>query len=207
MPQRVGLFGGSFDPIHHGHLIVARAVAEKLDFDRIILLPTATPPHKDGESLADPTHRVRMVEAAIEDESLFELSDFDLTRKGPSYTIDTVACFQQRSAKQADWHWIIGADSLVELPSWHRIGALVDSCRIVTAARPGGEQIDWSTLQRALSDRQIRKLREGVVDTPRLDISSTDIRSRVRAGRSIRYLVPTAVRRYIADRGLYRDTK
>ncbi len=205
MSQRVGLYGGSFDPIHHGHLIVARAIAEKLDLERIILLPTATPPHKDGESLADPTHRARMVELAAEDESLFEFNDFDLTRSGPSYTIDTVAFFQERLGKHAVLHWIIGADSLVELTGWHRISALIDYCRVVTAGRPGWERINWSALRATLSEEHVRKLRDGVVDTPRLDISSTDIRCRVHDGRSIRYLVPNSVRRYIDEHALYQD--
>jgi len=197
MAQRVGLYGGSFNPIHNGHLIVARAVAERLELDRVILLPSARPPHKGDRKLLDAGHRAAMVEMAIEDETLFEFSDFDLTRAGPSYTIDTVAHFGKLLGPQVELHWIIGADSLAELTTWYRVSDLVDACRIVTAARPGWDAIDWTSLRAVLSDTQVAALQSGVLQTPRIDISSTDIRRRVREGRSIRYLVPDAVLLYI----------
>lgn len=211
MSVRLGLFGGSFDPIHCGHLIVARAVAEQLDLERIVFLPSASPPHKKGGCLADPAHRARMVKLAIEGEPLFEFSDFDLTREGPSYTIDTVTHFHEQLGRSAALHWIIGADSLAELTSWHRAGALVDTCRIITAVRSGWpdrsgwEEFHWDTLRGTLNTTQITKLQAGVIETPLIDISSTDIRRRVGQGRSIRYLVPDNVRRYIEEHGLYQD--
>lgn len=204
MAQRIGLYGGSFNPIHNGHLIVARAVAEHLQLDRVFLLPSARPPHKGDRKLLDAPHRAAMVKLAIEDESLFEFSDFDLTRDGPSYTIDTVTHFGKLLGPHMELHWLIGADSLAELTTWHRISDLVDACRIVTAARSGWDTIDWAPLRTVLSDAQIAALQTGVLQTPRIDISSTDIRRRVREGRSIRYLVPGAVQEYIETRALYR---
>jgi len=205
MAQRVGLFGGSFNPIHNGHLIVARAVAERLKLDRVILLPSARPPHKGDRKLLDATYRAEMVRLAIEGEPLFECSDFDLTRNGPSYTIDTVMHFRESLGPQAELHWIIGADSLSELTTWHRVRDLVDACRILTAARPGWDAIDWTPLRAILSDAQVAALQAGVLPTPRIDISSTDIRRRVREGRSIRYLVPEPVWSYIDRYALYRE--
>jgi len=205
MAQRVGLYGGSFNPIHNGHLIVARSVAERLQLDRVILLPSARPPHKGDRKLLDAPHRATMVKLAIEGESLFEFSDYDLTREGPSYTIDTVTHFCEVLGPHVELHWIIGADSLAELTTWYRVPELVEACRIVTAARPGWDTIDWTPLRALLSAAQVAALQAGVLQTPRIDISSTDIRRRVRDGQSIRCLVPDSVRLYIERNALYRD--
>ena len=206
MSERIALFGGSFNPIHLGHLIVTRNIAEQLHLDRVILLPSATPPHKATVALLAPEHRAAMVRLAVEGEPLFEISDHDLTREGPSYTVDTVAHFREVLGPEAVLHWIIGADSLAELTTWYRVRALVSSCRIITAARPGWERIDFDVLRTRLSEEHIASLREGMLNTPRIDISATDIRHRVRAGRSIRYLVPDVVREYIEQHELYRGS-
>jgi len=200
---RIGLYGGSFDPIHNGHLIIARAVAEALHLQRIIFLPSARPPHKDAADLSDADHRAAMVKIAIRGETLLEFDEFDLRRSGPTYTIDTVAHFQGMLGHGVDISWIIGADSLVELASWHRVADLVDGCRIVTAARPGWEAPDLTPLASKLAPRQIERLRQGIVETPRIDISATDIRRRVRCGLSVRYLAPDGVLDYIKEQGLY----
>lgn len=207
MNQRIALFGGSFNPIHAGHLIIARSVGEQLRLDRIIFLPSVSPPHKTAAALVDPGHRAAMVELAIADEPLFEFSDYDLTCHGPSYTVETVAHFREELGLDVLLHWIIGADSLAELAGWYRVRALVDSCRIVTAARPGWEHIDFDMVRTRLSEEHIASLRAGLVETPRIDISGTDIRRRVRAGRSIRYLVPESVRQYIIEHQLYRASE
>ena len=205
MADRIGLYGGSFDPVHIGHLIIARSVAEALELRRVIFLPSAHPPHKDATRLLDGSHRARMVKLAIDGEPLFAFSDYDLAHTGPTYTTDTVAHFKELLGTAVELHWIIGADSLAELGTWHRVGTLVDDCRIVTAARPGWERPDWSALGNALTDRQIERLRGDALETSPIDISATDIRRRVRNGQSIRYLVPEAVRTYIEKRRLYRD--
>jgi nicotinate-nucleotide adenylyltransferase len=203
--NRIGLYGGSFDPIHIGHVIVARSVAESLGLDRVIFLPSASPPHKDSSDLLSQEHRARMAELAIANEPLFALDDYDLTRKGPTYTVETVAYFKGLFGAGAELAWIIGADSLPELKSWHRVSELVDACRIVTAARPGWEAPDLSILRPELSDEQIERLGRDILATPRIDVSATDIRRRVRTGRSIRYLVPDAVGDYIQRHELYRE--
>ena len=205
MAQRIALFGGSFDPIHLGHLIIARSVAEQLEIDQVIFLPSATPPHKAADDLLAAEHRCEMVKLAIAEEPIFALSDFDLAREGPSYTIETVAHFRQEFGPATVLHWIIGADSLPELPTWYRAGDLVESCHVVTAARPGWERIDFDALRPQFSEEQIATLRANMVETPRIDISATDIRRRVRADKSIRYLVPESVRQYILEHGLYRE--
>ncbi len=204
MAEHVGLYGGSFNPIHCGHLIIARSVAEKLNLQRVIFLPSATPPHKEGEPLVEPRDRAEMVRLAIAGEKLFGFSDYDLIRDGPSYTIDTIAHFKKDLGDDAQLFWIIGADWLTELGTWRRAGELVDACTFVTAARPGWERPDLSTLGTVLSVAQIARLREHILATPRIDISATDIRDRVTARKSIRYLVPESVRLYIEMFNLYR---
>lgn len=203
MAERVGLYGGSFDPIHLGHLIVARAVAEELDLERVIFLPSADPPHKQGQQLADAKHRAEMVALAIAGEARFEFDGFDMTRAGPTYTLDTVLHFRDRLGADVGLYWIIGADSLRELGSWHRVAELVEACTMVTAGRAGCEEGDLEGLRGRLSAEQIEKLRRGWVATPRIDISASDIRGRVQRGGSIRYLVPESVGAYILRHGLY----
>lgn len=208
MTRVVALFGGSFNPIHVGHLIVARNVAEQIGADRLVLIPSAKPPHKLSAlaDLADARARLAMVQAAIAGESLFDVSDCELRREGPSYTFDTVTQFLAELGSSASVAWVIGADSLPELASWYRVDELVDRCRIVTAARPGWEAPDLAPLAARLSRAQIDRLRSDVLDTPRIDISATEIRRRVREGRSIRYLVPEPVREYISANQLYRSS-
>lgn len=206
MAERIALFGGSFNPVHSGHLIIARRISERLSLDRVVFLPSAAPPHKQAHTLVGAEHRARMVELAIEGEAVFELSDFDLVRAGLSYTIDTVHHFRSLYGAGTELYWIIGADSLSDLSTWHRVSELIDACGIITAGRAGWERIDWGPLRGILTDTQIARLAEGLLDTPVIEISSTDIRDRRRAGRSIRYLVPDAVAVYIDRHRLYRDS-
>lgn len=203
MDQRIGLYGGSFDPPHHGHLIIARSVAEALRLDRVVFLPSARPPHKDGGTLADPNARAAMVKLCIEEEPTFELSDFDLARAGPSYTIDTIQHFRKRYGDGVELYWIIGGDSLGELTTWHRVSEIVDACHVVTARRRSSKDIDWEKLSGSLNGSQVSRLRDAVLETPIIDISATDIRRRVSKGLSIRFLLPDPVRTYIEEHKLY----
>lgn len=204
MARGVLLYGGSFNPIHNGHLIVARAAAEQLGVERTILIPSAAPPHKNGGDLSDPEQRLAMARLAVADEPGFEVADVEIRRPGPSYTLLTVEEYRRRLGPDVPFLWLIGGDTLPELHTWYRVGELVDLCRIVTAARPGFETPDLSPLVGFLTPVQIQRLREGILTTPLIDISATEIRRRVREGRSIRYLVPESVAEYIRRRGLYR---
>jgi len=200
---RIGLYGGSFDPIHFGHLISARAVAEAIALEKVIFLPSATPPHKSGAKLAPALHRAEMVKLAIEGEELFSFSDADLIRTGPSYTIDTVSRFQAEYGPDVELHWIIGADSLAELTTWRRATELVDRCRIMTAVRPHSNNIPWNSMTQVLGAPRVEKLCAGMIGTPAIEVSSTEIRRRIRDRLSIRYLVPEPVREYIHANNLY----
>jgi nicotinate-nucleotide adenylyltransferase len=208
MATRVGLYGGTFDPIHVGHLIVARAVHEQLSLDRMVVIPSARPPHKSPMGLTASSHRLAMARLAVESEPGFEVSDCEAKRTGPSYTIDTVAEFRGTLGPDAELIWIIGADTLGELASWYRVGELVEACRFIVVARPGYESPDLTALRAQLTAEQINRLRDSLIDTPRIDISATEIRQRVGKGSSIRWLVPESVCRYIIDHQLYRtDTQ
>lgn len=203
MSQRIGLLGGTFNPIHHGHLIVARSVAERLGLDRLVFIPSALPPHKSGRPIAPAGHRLAMTELAIEGEDDFDVDDLEIRREGPSYTIATVEQYRDRMTDRDELFWVIGSDSLPELRLWYRIADLLEMCRFVTAVRPGFEEPDLSTLQE-LPPGRVKQLRDDFLETPRIDISSTDIRRRVADRRSIRYLVPPAVMNYIEEHQLYR---
>jgi len=192
-------FGGSFNPIHVGHLICARAVAEAANFEKVVLVPCAQPPHKSpGEQLAGAEDRLEMCRlAASQQADLFEVDELEIKRPPPSYTIDTVRELKKRGAKEV--HWLIGADMLMYLPKWHKPQELLAETKFVVMARPG-TNIDWS----ALPD-EYQKLKAALVKAPLLEISSTDIRKRLKSGKSIEFMVASDVREYLRRRRLYRD--
>jgi len=205
MQQELMLFGGTFDPVHNGHLIVARALAERRGFGRVVFVPAAQPPHKTPAE-ASATDRLAMLGLAISGETVFDVSDIELTRTGPSYTLDTLRALRRRHGADTKLRWVIGADMLEDLPRWHRAGEVLAESDIIIAVRPPWDQrLDevFSRLGKEFTPVQIERLRESVVSTPLIDISSTEIRRRVRQGRSIRYLLPEPVADYIAEHGLY----
>lgn len=192
----IGLMGGTFDPVHMGHLAVAEEARDALALERILFMPAGTPPHKPAGEVTATHHRVAMVALAIEDNAAFELSRIEVDRPGPSYTVDTV----ERLAKEADVTVILSAETFRELPTWHEPERLFAAASVAVVPREGYPSPDpaWLSATFPGRDGRVRYL-EG----PRLDLSSTDIRTRVATGRSIRYLVPPAVAAYIAANGLY----
>lgn len=194
--MRTLCFGGSFNPIHHGHLLCARAVAEAAGFDRVRLVPNQQSPHKTKVTDLGPPHdRLAMCRLAVEGDDLFAVDELELARPGPSYTLDTARLL--RAADGGPVHWLIGADQVAALPNWHGGPDLLAAVAFVVMARPGWT-FDWSTLP-----DPYRRLESAVVPAPLVQISSTAIRDRVRAGRSIRFLTPPAVVDHIHQRRLY----
>lgn len=190
-------FGGSFNPIHYGHLVCGQAVARAKDAARLVLIPSATSPHKVGHAdMACAADRLAMCKLAIEGNELFEVDDIELHRTGPSYTIDTVRELRRTRGWDAI-HWLIGADQVAALPRWHEAAALLDEVNFVVMARPGWS-FDWESLPASF-----RALAGKVVDAPLVDVSATDIRRRLRAGEPVDHLVPPSVAAYIQARGLY----
>jgi nicotinate-nucleotide adenylyltransferase len=203
MPQRIGLYGGSFDPIHFGHLISARAIAEQLGLQKIILIPAARPPHKKDRSLSPAQDRLQMTRLAVNGDELFDVSDVELHRDGPSYSIDTVMELREALPLDVQLFWIIGADTLPELRTWHRANELVQVVQFVTAARPGWCAPSVNELSSWAGQAAAEALMRHCCPTPDIQISATDIRARVRDGRPIRYFLPENVRSYISDKSLY----
>jgi len=196
-PSRLGLLGGTFDPIHIGHLIMATRAAETLNLDQILFIPAQVPPHKLGEDIASVTDRVAMVRLAIAENSRFAFSDLDLQSDRPSYTSELLARVHREHPDSELW-FIAGADSLRDFASWHEPQTILQYARLAIASRPGVEITD------KILD-QVTGLRQQVdfFDSPLIDISSTDIRCRTRRCQEIRYLVPENVERYIAANHVY----
>jgi len=190
-------FGGSFNPIHHGHLICASAVAEARGYDQIDLIPTPQPPHKPQDpALAPPEDRLKMCQLATYQSSLFAVNDIELCLNGPNFTIDTVRELRRRGWQKV--HWLIGADMLLYLPKWRQPADLLAEVEFVIMARPGWT-LDWQQLP-----AEYRHLQRNVAEAPMIDISSTQIRNRVSQGLAVDYLTPEPVCLYIRERGLYR---
>ncbi len=187
--MKLGILGGSLNPIHHGHLIIAERAAEAVGLDRVLFIPTAISPLKDGRRLASPADRLRMVRLAIRGNRRFGASDLEIRRGGVSYTVDTLRELKRRT--KADLHLILGADAARLLPRWKSIDVVKRLATFVLVSRPGHRV-------------RAKMPKQHIVEVPWLEISSTEIRDRVRRGLSIRYLVPEGVERHVRRRGLYR---
>jgi len=201
----VALFGGTFDPIHVGHLIAAEGVKDALKLNRVVFVPAGTPPHKLSRSLAPTGCRLEMVRLAVQDNPYFEVWDFETRREGPAYTIDTVRAWKSAHPEETRPRFIIGEDTIPELSTWRDIGALVEESEIVPVARPGSEEALPQELRERIGKVEADGLRERMIRVPLVDVSSTEIRERLAAGRSVRYLIPEPVHRYIRENHLYRD--
>ena len=196
MGQRgIGILGGSFDPIHTGHLILAEEVLDRCGLERMLFIPSAEPPHKSHHAMAPAEMRAEMVSLAISGHPRFELSRIELDRPGTSYTVETLEALRRAFGPDRELHLVIGADSAVEMSTWFNPERMTALARVTVVDRPG---FDRRSVDAHLADRM------RFLDTPLLGISSTDIRGRIKAGRSVRYLLPDRVAAYIESHGLYR---
>jgi nicotinate-nucleotide adenylyltransferase len=198
--MKLGILGGTFDPVHLGHLLMAEVTWQALNLNRVLFIPAGDPPHKQDTEKTPAYHRRAMVEAAIADNPHFELSLIDLDRPGPHYTVDTVQLVRAQYDLAADHcFFIIGADSLIDLPKWYHTVELVKLCRLAVVHRPG-YQPNLTSLESVIPNLSTRV---DWVEMPVSGVSSSDIRARVRAGLSIRYQVAEPVRAYIEQHRLY----
>ncbi len=200
--KRVGILGGTFNPIHLGHLLIAHAVAEALDLERVLLMPAAQPPHKTGGILATAAERLEMVSRSIAGDPLLDVSTLELDRGGVSYAVDTLRAFRA-GHPDSDPHFIIGMDSLRDLHSWRCVDELLGLCTFVTVDRPGVDRPPGPADLR-LPDPWPARLLAGIVPVRTWDVSSSEIRRRIAIGQPIRYLVMPSVEAFIRERGLYR---
>jgi len=187
LKARVGVFGGTFDPVHVGHLAIALAALESVPLDRLLFVPVRRSPLKDRDPIASVSDRVAMLKAAVTNEPRFALSSVELEREGVSYTVDTLEALRS----EGDLFLVLGSDALADLERWRAPDRIRELATILVAARPGAPEPDPIHGARAF-------------DAPRLDISSRELRARAARGMSLRYLVPDAVWEHIKKRGLYR---
>lgn len=201
--NRIGILGGTFNPVHMGHLILAQDAMEHFELGRVLFIPCARPPHKSERDLLPAEHRIAMLEAAIEGDLRFHVSRLETERGGVSYSIDTARELHSLYPG-AEIHFILGSDSLLELHLWKNAGELLELCRFVTLTRPGAEYDMLKTADLQLPAPWPERLKACIRVGHTVDISSTDIRYRVAEGLAIRYLVHPAVEMYIAEHSLYR---
>ena len=199
--RRVGVFGGTFDPVHFGHLAAAEDAAYLLSLDQVLFVPNRTPPHKPPQRITPVQHRVAMLKMAIEGNPLFLLSTVEIDRPGPSYTLDTMRRLKCECGLETELYFLTGCDSLAQLHTWHEPEQLLEEFQFVILDRPTERDVDWSVVEGHFP--LIRSQIE-VVHVIQLEISSSDIRQRVAAGRPIRYYVPASVEKYIGEKSLYR---
>jgi nicotinate-nucleotide adenylyltransferase len=194
--MKVGIFGGTFDPIHIGHMIMVEQALEMAGLDQVWLIPAPSPPHKQGKSITDARHRLKMTELAAADNPRLRVSRIEMERSGPSYTVDTVKALT-RQYPEYQFFLIIGGDMILDLPRWHRIEEILETVEVIGLLRKG---IEWNEekLPNWIKDR-LHLITEGV----QLDLSSSLIRKKAAQGQSIRYLVPEPVRRYMEEHTIY----
>jgi nicotinate-nucleotide adenylyltransferase len=198
--RRLGIYGGTFDPVHVGHLIIASEIRATLGLDEVLFVPASVPPHKDLTRVTPASHRLAMLRLAVANEPGFSVDTIELDRPGRSFTAETLKAIQDREPGANLW-FIMGGDSLAEFRTWRTPEVIVTAARLAVAVRPG-----WDVdITRAAIDVPETAGRVDVMPTPLVDIASHELRDRVRDGRPIRYLVPSDVAQYITSHGLYRE--
>ncbi|MBN2218185.1 MAG: nicotinate (nicotinamide) nucleotide adenylyltransferase [Pirellulales bacterium] len=200
--MRLGLLGGSFDPVHYGHLLLAECCREQCRLDRVLFLPAANPPHKQGEKLSSAGDRAAMLRLALAGHEPFAVDTFEIDRGGTSWTVDTLRHFC-RTHGDDELFLLLGADMLADLPNWREAGEICRLALPVAVARPGAGEIDLSCLRPVASPERIDQIRRHQVAMPAIGTSGTDLRRRAAAGQSLRFQTPRAVEEYIRTHELY----
>ena len=196
--------GGSFDPLHIGHLIVAQDAVEYLGLSEVVFIPAAIPPHKQHLQRIDSEHRLKMLRLAVESNPKFSVSDVEVQRGGVSYTIDTLKTLH-KVYPDAALLLIVGSDTLVDLHTWHKVEEILELCEVATFLRPGEDSLEAIAEKIPLPEKQKQPLLQNVIDAHRIEISSSEIRRRLTEGLDIRYLVPPEVETYINEHSLYQS--
>lgn len=199
----IALFGGTFDPIHLGHTTVAADAVKRIGAEKMIFIPAKRSPLKGFLPRASDTDRFKMIALAIAGEKNFEVSDFELKKPAPSYTLETVRKFQKDYGDETSIHWFVGADGVDDLVYWHKIVELLDACTLTTMYRAGCKPPDFAKFEDIWGRRRVEKLQKNVVQTPLINISSTEIRKIIAAGQDASNMLHQAVWSYIRENGLY----
>lgn len=199
--MRVGILGGTFDPVHLGHLIIAEEARVRLHLDQVMFTPAGLPWLKEDQPVTPAKHRLRMVELAVASNPFFKVQASEIDRSGPTYTVDTLEELQGSLGKDTGLYFIVGMDALEQFHRWKEPERLLELCNLVVVSRPGHQGVDINEMVGQYPQAGERLV---LLTVPRIEISSTEIRRRVGEGISIRYLVPEAVEQYILEHGLYR---
>ncbi len=202
--MRLGIFGGTFDPVHYGHLLLAECCREQCRLDSVWFLPTAVPPHKQQREMTPATQRIEMLELAIAGNPAFSVCRYEAERGGVNYTVDTLARFREEDPSR-ELFLLVGADMLADLPNWRSAARVVELALPVAVCRPGCEPIDFERLRGIATAERIDLMRGHQVEMPEIDISSSEIRRRRASSQSIRYHTPRAVEMYTETHGLYHN--
>jgi len=197
--HRIGVLGGTFDPIHYGHLAAAEEARVRVNLEKVLFVVAGVPPHKQDEDVTPVEHRLAMVRLGIASNPHFGISRVDVERPGPSYTVDTISILQEQWGPEVELFFVMGLDSLVEVPTWHQPQRLIRLCRFVAVSRPGFE-VDMRQLEDSVPGISSRV---EIIDMPEVEISSSDLQRRVHEGLPIKYQVPEEVESYISKFRLY----
>jgi len=201
--RKIALFGGTFDPIHLGHTTVAADAAKRIGAEKIVFIPAKRSPLKGFLPKASDDDRFEMIALAIAGEKSFQVSDYELKRAAPSYTLETVQKFQDDYGSRTAIHWLVGADGIDDLVYWYKIVELIDACDLTTMYRAGCEPPNFGRFEAVWGRRRVEKLQRNVIQTPLVDISSTEIRDKIAAGHEVTDVLHPAVADYIRKHGLY----
>lgn len=201
--RKLALFGGTFDPIHTGHTTVAAAAVEHIGAEKLVFIPAKCSPLKGTLPKASDRDRHKMISLAIAGDRKFQVSDYELKKPEPSYTLETVRGFQADYGSEVSICWLVGADGIDDLPYWYGIVELIDECNLCTMYRAGCKTPDFTRFEAIWGPERIGKLKRNIIQTPLVDISSTEIRNRLAAGGDVTGMLHPAVADYIRERGLY----
>ena len=205
--RKIALFGGTFDPVHIGHTVVAADAVEQLEAEKVVFVPAKRSPLKGFLPKGIDEHRFAMIALAIEGNGRFAVSDFELKKPAPSYTLETVRKFQADYGSDSSVYWLIGADAVEDLQHWRSIEELIDTCNLCTMYRAGCERPDYTKFEGLWGRERVEKLQRNVVQTSLVDVSSTEIRRRLAAGEDVGGMLHPAVADYIRRHGLYRGQR
>ena len=197
--RRIGIIGGTFNPIHLGHLMIAEVACESFNLEKVIFVPARIPPHKHNDVIAS-RHRYAMAAAAVSDNPNFEISDIEMRREGPSYTVDTIQHFKIIYGPNVEFYFIAGTDTIRALPTWKFIEELLDEVHFIGATRPDGSSVIDATLDE-LGPKAYEKIH--VMEVPEMKLSATYLRERLRSGKTVRYMLPKCVVDYIEKNHIY----
>ncbi|MBN1788801.1 MAG: nicotinate (nicotinamide) nucleotide adenylyltransferase [Sedimentisphaerales bacterium] len=206
MSERIVLFGGTFDPVHLGHITVAQVSADKIGASKVVLIPARRSPHKKQKPVAADNHRIAMLKLAIAGKNLFQISLVELNRAEPSYTVDTIDHLARQFGSDCRFYWLIGIDMLEDLYRWHKINELFYKCTICLMYRGGYDRPDFNSLSQKLDDSNIEKLKTNMIETPLINISSTQIRQGISKNQDICQHLHPDVLDYIKRHRLYAAT-